>query len=221
MRIECVLLDVDGTLVDSNDAHASAWADVLTERGQPGMYFKARPMIGMGGDKMLPLLTGLDPESSEGKRVLDRRVEIFTQRYLPKIRPFPCTTMLLRSLHELGLRLVVATSAGEEELGGLLKIAGAEPFLYQATSSDDAENSKPDPDILKAALRKGRCEPARAIMIGDTPYDVEAARRAGVATIGLKCGGWSEQQLRGARAIFRDPADLLARRSQRMRLLGR
>jgi len=211
LRIECVLLDVDGTLIDSNAAHASSWADALSENGRPGLYFKARRMVGMGGDKMLPLLTGLDPESDEGRAILERRVQIFRERYLARIRPFPCVRELLDRMRDQGLRLVVASSARDDELESLLEIAGARPFLYKATSSDDAEHSKPDPDIVQAALRKGRSAPARALMIGDTPYDVEAARRAGVAVIAFRCGGWTNESLRGARAVYRDPAALYQR----------
>ena len=108
-------------------------------------------------------------------------------------------------------RLVVASSAKEDELKELIKIAGAEEFIEDKTSSSDAENSKPDPDIVQAALDELGLAPDEVIMLGDTPYDVEAAARAGIKTIGLRSGGWQDADLRGAEAVYADPADLLAR----------
>ena len=110
-----------------------------------------------------------------------------------------------------GLKLVVASSAKEDELKELIKIAGAEEFIEDKTSSSDAENSKPDPDIVQAALDELGLAPDEVIMLGDTPYDVEAAARAGIKTIGLRSGGWRDADLRGAEAVYADPADLLAR----------
>jgi phosphoglycolate phosphatase-like HAD superfamily hydrolase len=113
-----------------------------------------------------------------------------------------------------GLRLAVASSAKEDELDPLLRIAGAEWLIAKATSSDDAERSKPDPDIVHAALVKTGCDPGEALMLGDTPYDLEAARKLGIRTIALRCGGWHDGDLRGAVAIYDDPVDLLAHYEQ-------
>src|SRR5262249_20622494 len=141
--------------------------------------------------------------------IAKRRKEFFKERYLPKLRPTPGAEALVRHLRERGHRLVAATSAKQDELDGLLRVCGCDGLLDGATSSDDADSSKPDPDIVQAALKQlGR--PAReAAMIGDTPYDVEAAGGAGVATIALRCGGWRDDDLKGAAAIYDDPADLL------------
>jgi phosphoglycolate phosphatase-like HAD superfamily hydrolase len=114
-------------------------------------------------------------------------------------------------MHGDGLRLVVATSAEEDEMNALLEITGGSEFFDRATSSDDADRSKPDPDIVQAALRKARCAPHESVMLGDTPYDVEAASAAGVRAVGLRSGGWSDEDLRGAIAVYADAADLLAR----------
>jgi phosphoglycolate phosphatase-like HAD superfamily hydrolase len=108
------------------------------------------------------------------------------------------------------LRLVVASSATEEELRGLLKVCGADEFIEGKTSSNDAERSEPDPDIVQAALKDVALPPSDVLMLGDTPYDVEAAGRAGVPVIGLRCGGWDDAGLAGAAAVYEDPADLLA-----------
>ena len=208
--IRCVMLDVDGTLVDSNDQHARAWVEALAEAGFEISYERVRPLIGMGGDKVLPELTGIDKESDRGTRLSDRRGEIFKGRYLPHLKPFPGARDLLLRLKADGVRLVVASSAGRDELDVLLKIAGAADLVEETTSSSDAEHSKPDPDLIQATLETSGCAPDGTLMLGDTAYDIEAAGKAGVRTIALRCGGWDDDSLRGALAIYDDPADLLA-----------
>ncbi|HEX6558398.1 MAG TPA: HAD family hydrolase [Longimicrobiales bacterium] len=204
-----VLLDVDGTLIDSNDAHARAWVDTGREFGYEIAFERVRWMVGMGGDKVLPELTGLGEESDEGARILKRRGEIFRSDYLPKLQPFPRAHDLLERFVDDGYKLVVATSASEQDLTALLKQGGFDDIIEMATSSDDAQESKPAPDIVEAALKKGRVSADQAIMIGDTPYDVGAARRAGVAIVAVRCGGWADEELHGAASVYDDPADLL------------
>jgi HAD superfamily hydrolase (TIGR01509 family) len=208
--VEAVLLDIDGTLLDSNDAHAQAWSDALREAGHEIGSEAVRPLVGMGSDKLLPQLTGLDAEHGEGKQLVERRKEVFAKEYLPTVRPFPAARDLLDRMRADGLRLVVATSASGEELAGLLHALGAEWLLDEAASKSDADRSKPDPDIVRAALDKAGVGPARCVMLGDTPYDVEAATRAGVRVIALRCGGWGDDELRGAAAVYDDPKELLA-----------
>lgn len=209
--IEAVLLDVDGTLVDSNDAHAQAWSDALRETGRQIGSEAVLPLVGMGSDKLLPRLTGIHAASEEGKRLIARRMEIFSKEYLPAIQPFRRARELVEQLRAAGLKVVVATSANDDELRGLMRVLGAEWLLDDATNSGDADRSKPDPDIVRVAVDKTGVGPASCVMIGDTPYDVEAATRAGVRIIGLRCGGWGDEALRGAIEIYDDPADLLAR----------
>jgi HAD superfamily hydrolase (TIGR01509 family) len=204
-----VLLDIDGTLVDSNDAHASAWVDALREAKRYVPFEQVRRLIGKGGDKLLREVANMDDESPEGKAIVERRSQIFRERYLPHVKPFPQVRDLLARFRKDGYRLVVATSAKEDEMGALLERTGGAEFFAKATSSDDAENSKPDPDIVQAALRKAKCGPEDALMLGDTPYDIQAARAAGVGTVALCSGGWSSAELRGARAVYESVADLL------------
>lgn len=200
-----MLFDVDGTLLDSNDAHARAWEDAFREAGYAARFADVRPLIGMGGDKLLPKVIGVDAESARGKALGKRRQEIFRERYLPRLRPFPGARALLERMRAAGLTLVVATSAKEDELAGLLDAAGVADLFAETTSSSDADNSKPDPDIIQAALaRAGHVAPAAALMVGDTPYDVEAASRAGVGTVAVRSGGWDDAALRGAVAIYDD-----------------
>ena len=209
-----VLFDVDGTLVDSNDAHARAWVDGFAEFGVPVDYAHVRQCIGMGGDKLMPEVSRLREDTPKGKAISDRRREIFKEKYLPRIKPFPGAHELVAALKARGLTLVAASSAKKDELKPLLAIAGAEALLDAATSSDDADQSKPDPDIVEAALKQAKARANDAIMIGDTPYDVEAASRAGVRIIAFRCGGWEDADLHGALAVYDGPADLLAHLEQ-------
>ena len=204
-----VLLDVDGTLIDSNDAHARAWVDVAREFGKDADFASIRRLIGMGGDKLMPKAFGVEHDSPDGEKMSKRRGEIFRERYLPTLRPFAAARALLERMRGDGYALVVATSARKDEMKGLLRAAGIEDLLDDATSSSDADSSKPDPDIVVAALDKADAEPDDAIMLGDTPYDVEAATRAGVRIVALTCGGWSARELEGAIAVYADPAELL------------
>jgi HAD superfamily hydrolase (TIGR01509 family) len=207
--VRAVLLDVDGTLIDSNDAHARAWVDAGREHGYDIEFGRVRWLIGMGGDRVLPELTGLEEESERGRALLDRRGAIFRERYLPELKAFPRTHELLARLRAEGKKLVVATSASETDLEALLEQARLEDLIDRSTNADEAENSKPAPDIVEAALKKSGAAAGEVVMIGDTPYDVKAAQRAGVRIVGVECGGWNERELKGAVAVYRDPADLL------------
>lgn len=206
-----LLIDIDGTLIDSNGAHTTAWLEALHEAGYTVTFEQVRPLIGMGSDKLLPELTGLAEDDPAAIALVEGKKRHF-ERLLPSLRPFAGTRPLLERLRAEGLALVVATSAGSEEAAALLAQAGVADLMSEQTSSTDAGNSKPDPDIVQSALRKGGLRPETALMLGDTPYDIEAARRAGVGTIAVRCGGWwDDRALGGAIAIYDDPADLLAR----------
>src|SRR3954471_16968988 len=205
-----VLIDIDGTLVDSNDAHALAWVKALGEHGVQVAFDRVRPLIGMGGDKLLKAVAGIDANSGGGKAVSERRKEIFRREYIPTLRPTRGAQQLLEWLKDDRLTLAIATSAEGDEVEALLRIAGAAKIVDVASSSDDADQSKPDPDIIHGALRRAGAEAVDAIMIGDTPYDVEAAARARVGTIALRCGGWwGDEAFAGALAIYDDPQDLM------------
>ena len=210
-RTKVVLLDIDGTLIDSNDEHARAWVDAGREFGIGIDFAHVRRLIGMGGDKVLPAVTGFEEDDRQGEKIKERRGEIFRERYLPKLKPFPDARELLLRLRDDGYTLAVATSASKDDMDGLLKQAGIRDLIEEKTSSADAEKSKPDPDIVQAALKAAGAPPEQAIMLGDTPYDVQASGRAGVRCVALRCGGWGDADLRGAVAVYDDPADLLAR----------
>jgi len=204
-----VLFDIDGTLIDSNDAHAEAWVRAFAEEQVAVSRTDVRRAIGMGGDKLMPSVSGIEEDSPRGRAISKRRGEIFLEELLPHLRPFTDSHQLVAALKERGYTMVAASSAKRDELGKLLEIAGASALLDSSTSSDDANNSKPDPDIVNAALRQAKALPREAVMIGDTPYDIAAATRAGVDVIAFRCGGWSDSDLGGAIAIYDGPWDLL------------
>lgn len=211
MKIKGAILDVDGTLVDSNDAHIRSWQGALSQHGYDCTYEEIRRLIGMGSDNLLPNAVGVEKDTPEGTRLSDAWSEIFERDYLPGLKAFSRTREMLLALKEHGLKLVAASSAKGDMLEKLLELAGATDLLEDSTSADDAKNSKPAPDIVEAALKKVGLKSDEVLMLGDTPYDIEAARKLGIGTIGLRCGGWDDEGLRGAVAIYDDPADLLAR----------
>lgn len=208
--VRAVLFDVDGTLVDSNDAHANAWTRAFLEHGVEVDPAHVRRCIGMGGDKLMPAVSGLEINSPQGKLISTHRGEIFTAEFLPTLTPFRSAHALVAAVKDRGLTAVAASSAQQDELRALLEVAGVTWLMDAATSSDDAEESKPAPDIIEAALKAAKVMPHEALLIGDTPYDIEAARRAGVRTIALRSGGWGDQDLTGATQVYDGTWDLLA-----------
>ena len=204
------LFDVDGTLIDSNDAHARAWTQALVEHGIQATFSDIRPLVGMGGDKLLPVIARVEDSSPLGVALAKRKKEHFDAA-LPDLRPTNGARALLEYLRDRNLDLVVATSADKRDMKALLQQAQLGDLFDAHTSSDDAEESKPDPDIVLAAMRRVDARPESTVMVGDTPYDIEAAHRAGIRAIALRCGGyWADADLRGAIEIYDDPAALLA-----------
>ncbi len=211
MALEAVLLDIDGTLVLSNDTHAEAWVRAFRAHGYDLPFERVRPLIGMGADKLIPtLVPGLRADEGEGKAIADERKAIFLRDYAPTLQPAPGARPLVERMRRDGLRLVVATSAQQDEVQALLQAAQVADLLDTYTTSSDAGSSKPAPDIVAVALKKAGSLPDATLMLGDTPYDIESASKVGVGTIALLCGGFPREQLAAALAIYADPADLLA-----------
>jgi HAD superfamily hydrolase (TIGR01509 family) len=209
---KAVIFDIDGTLIDSVDLHAASWREALRHFGHDLPYERVREQIGKGGDLFMAALLPEDEVRRRGKEIEAYRLDLFKREYLPKVKPFPKVRELLGRIEADGLRIALASSAKKEELERYKQIAGIDDLLEAETSSDDAERSKPYPDIFEAALaRLEGIRAAEAVAVGDTPYDAQAAGKIGLRTIGLLCGGWPEPRLReaGCVAIYRDPADLL------------
>ena len=219
--LKAVVFDVDGTLIDSVDIHAHAWVDAFAEFGHEVRFEDARRQIGKGGDQLLPVFLSKAEIDRFGEKLEERRGALLKERYLHRIRPFPAVRELFQRVIADGKGIALASSAKEDELEQYKEIANIVDLIDVETSSDDAEKSKPHPDIFCAALAKlDVAQPDQVIVIGDTPYDAEAAAKAGLRTVGLLCGGWSEDELRraGCVAVFKDPADLLARYSELLAL---
>jgi HAD superfamily hydrolase (TIGR01509 family) len=208
--IKGFLLDIDGTLLDSNRAHAKAWQHALRHFGYEVTAGEVLTLIGMGGDRVLPaLVPGLDKNRGRGKEISEFRKKYLLEKVVPSLKPTPGARDLVKELKKRKIKLVVATSASEEEFKNLLKKAQVDDLLSEYTTSSDVENSKPAPDIITAALKKTGLKSAGVLMLGDTPYDIAAAKKAGINTIALRSGGFSDEQLKGAIAIYDDPKDLL------------
>ncbi|MBS2034487.1 HAD family hydrolase [bacterium] len=206
-----VIFDVDGTLVDSNPAHTQSWLQALEEFGVAADVHEVERAIGMGGDKMIPAFTPWSAEEARGQELAARRGEIFKSTYFAKLNAFKGARLLVQRLYHQEMKLAVASSAQEDELNPLLDLVGIRDLLQQKTSSADARKSKPDPDIVAVALSRLGLKAEEVIMVGDTPYDLEAAARLGVASMAFLTGIWSRNELGQARWIFENPADLLGK----------
>jgi beta-phosphoglucomutase-like phosphatase (HAD superfamily) len=185
---QAAIFDVDGTLVDSVDLHASAWQEALVKFGHNVTFEQARSQIGKGGDQFIPVFLSEAEQRDHGAEMEEWRGKLFKSKYLPLVRPFSAVPELLRRVREAGLQVAVASS------------------------SEDAEQSKPAPDIFQVALKKLGVAAAEAVAIGDTPYDAKAASKIGLRAIGLLCGGFTEADLRGGGcvAVYPGPGALLA-----------
>jgi HAD superfamily hydrolase (TIGR01549 family) len=200
-----VLFDIDGTLVDSNYQHAFAWWQALREHGHMVPMFEIHRRIGMGSDNLLEELIG---EYSE--ELSTSRARYFRPLSL-ELTAFEGAPELLRAVHRAGTKVVLATSANKEDLEVLLKVIDADEAIDQITSAADVEHSKPCPDVFERALEISGLAPERAIVVGDTEWDIEAARRIGLRCVCVESGGWSRKDLlaAGAAAVFRTVKELL------------
>lgn len=210
MVLQSVILDIDGTLILSNDAQAKAWVEAFAASGYDVPFERVRPLIGMGGDRVIPkLVPGLSDQEGDGKVISQTRKELILNRYGATLVPAKGARQLVLHMQQAGLKLIIASSATKDELSILLKAAQVEDLLDEAVTSNDAKASKPAPDIVAVALSKLSLPASQVVMLGDTPYDIESAGECGVNVIALRCGGFDDAQLAGAIAIYDDPADLL------------
>jgi phosphoglycolate phosphatase-like HAD superfamily hydrolase len=204
-----VLLDVDGTLVDSNEAHARAWHTALREAGHDVALTRIRRLTGVGADKIVPRVTGLSDSDPKARSIVARRSAVFLGRELPTVQPMPCIRELLLRMRRERLAWTVVTSSRPEEVRLLLERAGVADIV--AVPPPGREPSKPGSSRLRCALDRLGLPPREVVMLGDTPYDLEEARREKVASILFRTGGWPDSKLAGAAAIYDGPWDLLAR----------
>jgi HAD superfamily hydrolase (TIGR01549 family) len=211
--IRAAIFDLDGTLVDSNELHVLAWQETFRHYGKEIPLERLREQIGKGGDQYLPVFLDEREMREFGKEADQYRGEVFKKKYLSQVRPFPKVRELFEKLRGDGKKIALASSGKEDEVRHYEKLLGIKGMVDCMTTADQVAHSKPLADVFIAALNMLSLPPSAANAIGDTPYDVAAAKKIELPVIGVLCGGFPEQELRdgGAVAIFRDPADLLER----------
>jgi phosphoglycolate phosphatase-like HAD superfamily hydrolase len=209
-RYAAVLLDVDGTLVDSNDAHAHAWVEALGRRGIEVSFARVRRMIGMGGDRLIAEATGLPADGEKTRKLQDEHAAVFAERWLRHVKAIDGARELVLQLRRDNYEVALATAAHEDVLRPLLEIAGIADLLDGKAQPPKPPKSKPHPAAIEVALGQLDADRSRVVLIGDTPYDVEAGRAASVDVLGVTTGGYSAEALAGAVAVYRGPSDLLA-----------
>jgi HAD superfamily hydrolase (TIGR01509 family) len=199
-----VLFDVDGTLVDTNYLHALAWSRALRDAGEWAPMNVLHRLVGMGGDQLVPRLRGEDSPA-----IRDGRARHYKE-LLPDARVFPGGADLLRRVHGSGLAVVLATSSPADELDHLRQLIDADDAIDSQTTADDVRSSKPAPDVFRTAMEVAGVDPERALAVGDTNWDIEAARAAGIGCVAVESGGFSQHELSeaGALQVYRDVGEL-------------
>ena len=211
--LKAVIFDIDGTLIDSVDLHASSWVDTFARFAVQVRFEEVRRHIGEGADRLIPTFVPAGMPDDKRKQIEEFRSDLFKRKYLDKVKRFPKVRELFQRIKADGCKVVLGSSCSADEIEDYKSIAGISDMTDHDVTADDAGSSKPSPDVFLEALDRlapvGRSE---ACVVGDTKYDGEAARRAGIRFIGVLCGGSSKEELErsGAIAIYRDPADLLA-----------
>jgi HAD superfamily hydrolase (TIGR01509 family) len=210
--IRAVIFDIDGTLVDSVDLHAHAWRHVLKEFGHDLTFEQIRKQIGKGADTMLPTFLPPPEIKEKGEKMAAAHGAFFKEHYLSEVKPLPGVRSLFEMLKQRGKQCALGSSAHAEEVSYYKKLLQIEHLVDLQTTADDIERSKPYPDIYVATFRKlTNLSPTEVLVIGDAPYDAEAAARADLRTVCVRCGGFPEDELRraGAIAVYDDCADIL------------
>lgn len=206
-----VIFDVDGTLVDSNELHIDAWDEVFRHFGKEFSRAKLHKHVGKGGDQYVPAFLNEAETREFGAEAEKMHGDIFKRKYLNRVRPFPKVRELLQRIRDDGKRIALASSSSDDEIKHYIELANLRDVVDAFTTKSDVQHSKPSPDVFARALRLLDVAAADAVVVGDTPFDIQAAKKIQLATIALRSGGFSDDELRasGAIAIFKDPADLL------------
>jgi HAD superfamily hydrolase (TIGR01509 family) len=208
VAVEAALLDVDGTLIDSNYHHALAWYGAFRRHEIVLPMWRIHRAVGMGGDQLVPALAGPELDEEQGDDIRAARDEIYRSGLMDEVAPLEGGHELIAELKDRGLQVVLTSSSPKDELERYLDLLDAGELADAWTTKDDVDATKPAPDLILAALEKAETE--SAVLVGDTPWDVEAASKAGVETVCVITGGWSKQELReaGAIAVFESVDEL-------------
>jgi HAD superfamily hydrolase (TIGR01549 family) len=205
------IFDIDGTLVDSNQLHVQSWDRAFRHFGKTFPIEALHDQIGKGSDQYLPEFLTAEEIERFGKELDDYRSKIFREEFLPKVKPFPKVRELFERIKNDNKRILLASSGKQKDTDHYVDLLKIDKFIEGCVSGDEAERSKPQPDIFTACIEKFKLARTDTIVIGDTRWDIEAAAKVGLRTIALTCGGTDAGILRaaGAIAVYKDPADLL------------
>lgn len=205
------VFDIDGTLVDSNQLHVASWDRAFRHFGKTFPIEALRDQIGKGSDQYLPEFLTAEEIKRFGKQLDEYRSKIFREDYRPRVKPFPQVRELFERIKNDDRRIVLASSGKQEDTDYYIDLLKIEKFIEGCVSGDEADRSKPRPDIFTACIEKFKLARNETLVVGDTRFDIEAAAKAGLRTIAVTCGGTDGNILRAAGAItvYRDPADLL------------
>lgn len=209
--IEALLCDIDGTLVQSNWLHAEAWQVAFGAMGIVLDREDVRRQIGKGGDELIPVYVPWWKREHVAEPLKAFRKLVFQQDYLSQVKPLPMARELILRLQAAGIRPALASSADKDDMQIYKRIIGVEDLIDEETSASDTSKAKPNPDIFEAALKRLGLPAKKCMALGDTPYDAEAAGKAGLRTIGVETGGWSKEELydAGCVAVYESVAELL------------
>ena len=209
--IRALVLDLDGTLIDSNDHHAEAWQKAFAHFGKVFDLEEVRMQIGKGGDYLVPDMLSAREFRELGEPLRQYRSRLFRDLYRERVRPFPGVRESLERLRNEDLRLVLASSSNQEDLDFFVRLLGIEDLLDGRTTADDVDDPKPSPEVFSAALDLLKLDPEEALVVGDTPWDILAAHRSGLAIAAVRSGGFPPETLNRAELVIDDVRELSAR----------
>jgi HAD superfamily hydrolase (TIGR01509 family) len=204
VHLKAILFDIDGTLVDSNDKHAHCWIEAFNHFDKQVAWDVIRYQIGKGGDLLVPDTLNAREMQQIGEKLTEYRGELWKEKYMKSVEPFPGVVEALRAVHERGVKVALASSSNPNEVEYYVELLGVEDLLEGTTSKEDAEYSKPYPEIFQAALERVNGKPATSLVVGDTPYDILAAHRIAVPIAAVLCGGFAREALARAEFLFDD-----------------
>jgi phosphoglycolate phosphatase-like HAD superfamily hydrolase len=209
--IKAVIFDIDGTLIDSNDAHAESFAKAFEKYGKTVSFEELNRLIGMGAEDILEKYLNKKEIEKFGEELIEYRKNIFLKDYLPDVKVFAKTRELFEKLKTDKIQTALASSAGEDELKEYKKLLNIDDLIEEETNADDAEEAKPEPDIFLTAFEKLKnVEKENILVVGDTPYDAEAAGKAKLKIFGVESGGWTRAKLieEGCEEVYQDIAEI-------------
>lgn len=209
-RVRAVLFDVDGTLLDSNDAQAHAWLDTLRGHGIDVPFDQVRSRVGMSSERLLRELAHVEADSLEGRELIERRSAVFKAHYLPDLGPLPGARVLVDRIRSRGVRCVAVTATPRADVADLLRASAVADLFELVVTEEDGQGTH-EAELIEIALERLDLGAREAVLVGDTPWDVALARRVRMEIIGLRSGGWKDEALAGAVAVYEGPAQLASR----------